>query len=204
MPEIIEDNPSSVMYTLNGNLIQIDDSGIDVSTLDDGSHILIINAIDKFGLQSLQTFEFVVDKTFPTIELISQNNTTVSKQFDIQVSVSDQNLPKSGYLSYLLPNGERIVDKKSHSFDTSDLEEGKYLIDIFAKDKAENTISSKIFFEVDHSITDPSKPQIMNSQSQFIESNTNYFLIIIIGIIATVIVSVLVILKQKSKIPQKN
>jgi hypothetical protein len=204
MPEIIEDNPSSVMYTLNGNLIQIDDSGIDVSTLDDGSHILIINAIDKFGLQSLQTFEFVVDKTFPTVELISQNNTTVSKRFDIQVSVSDQNLPKSGYLSYLLPNGERIVDKKSHSFDTSDLEEGKYPIDIFAKDKAENTISSKIFFEVDHSITDPPKPQIMNSQSQIIESNTNYLLIIIIGIIATVIVSVLVILKQKSKIPQKN
>ena len=204
MPEIIEDNPSSVMYTLDGNIIQIDNSGIDVSTLDDGSHTLIINAIDKFGLQNLQTFEFVVDKTFPTIELLSQNNTTVSKRFDIQVSVSDQNLPKSGYLSYLLPNGERIVDKKYHPFDTSDLEEGKYSIDIFAKDKAENTISSKIFFEIDHSITDLPKSQIMDSQSQMIENNTDYLLIIIIGIIFTVIVSVLVILKQKSKIPQKN
>ena len=42
IPEIIEDNPSTVMYTLDGNLIQMNDSGIDVSTLDDGSHTLII------------------------------------------------------------------------------------------------------------------------------------------------------------------
>ena len=202
--EIIEDNPSTVMYTLNGNLIQMDDSGIDVSTLDDGSYTLIINAIDKFGLKSSQTFEFVVDKILPTIELLSNNNTAVSNRLDIQVSVFDENLPESGYLSYLLPNGERVVDKKSHSFDTTDLEEGKYLIDIFAKDEAENTISSKIMFEIDHSIIDPPKSQTMKTSSQITEDSTNYLLIILIGIIAAVIVSVLVILKQKSKIPQKN
>ena len=44
IPEIIEDNLSSVtVYILNGNIIEIDASGIDVSTLDDGSHTLIIN-----------------------------------------------------------------------------------------------------------------------------------------------------------------
>ena len=204
IPEIIEDNPSTVMYTLDGNLIQMDDSGIDVSTLDDGSHTLIINAIDKFGLKSSQTFEFVVDKILPTVELLSNNNTAVSNRLDIQVSVFDENLPESGYLSYLLPNGERVVDKKSHSFDTTDLEEGKYLIDIFAKDEAENTISSKIMFEIDHSIIDPPKSQTMKTSSQITEDSTNYLLIILIGIIAAVIVSVLVILKQKSKIPQKN
>ena len=186
------------------NLIQMNDSGIDVSTLDDGSYTLIINAIDKFGLKSSQTFEFVVDKILPTIELLSNNNTAVSNRLDIQVSVFDENLPESGYLSYLLPNGERVVDKKSHSFDTTDLEEGKYLIDIFAKDEAENTISSKIMFEIDHSIIDPPKSQTMKTSSQITEDSTNYLLIILIGIIAAVIVSVLVILKQKSKIPQKN
>ena len=203
IPEIIEDNISSVVYILNGNIIEIDASGIDVSTLDDDSYTLIITAIDKFGLQSSQTFEFVVDKTLPIIELLSNNNTVVSKRLDIQVSVSDQNLPKSNYLSYLLPNGERIVDKKSHSFDTSDLEEGKYLIDIFAKDTAENTISSKIMFEIDHSIIDLPKSQT-DISSQIIENNIDYLLIIIIGIITIAIVSALVILKQKSKIPQKN
>jgi hypothetical protein len=202
-PKIIEDNPSTVMYTLDGNLIQIDESGIDISTLNDGSHTLIINAIDKFGLKSSQTFEFIVDKTLPTIELLSNNNTAVSKRFDIQVSVSDQNLPESGYLSYLLPNGERIVDKNSHLFDTTDLEEGKYLIDIFAKDKAENTVSSKIMFEIDHSIIDPPKSQITNMSSQITDGSIDYLLIIIVGIVAIAIVSVLVILKQKSKVPQK-
>ena len=204
IPKIIEDNPSSVMYILDGNQIQIDNSGVDVSTLDDGYHTLIIDAIDKFGLQSLETFEFVVDKTFPTIELLSKNNTSVSKRLEIDVSISDQNLPKSGYLSYLLPTGERISDKKSHTFDTGDLEEGKYAISVFVKDAAENIISSKIMFEIDHSIIDPPKTSISTITPEIIESVPNYLLIIIITIIAIMIVSVLVILKQKSKIPQKN
>ena len=204
IPEIIEDNPSSIIYTLDGNQIQIDDSGIDVSTLEDGSHTLIINAIDKFGLQSSQTFNFVVDTKSPTIELLSQNNSAVSNRLDIQLSVDDQNLPKSDYLSILLPNGERIVDQKSYSFDTSDLEEGEFSIDIFVQDEAKNNISTKIMFEIDHSIIDSTKPLISATPSQIIESDTDYLLIIVIGIIAIVIVSVLVILKQKSKIPQKN
>ena len=204
IPEIIEDNPSSIIYTLDGNQIQIDDSGIDVSTLEDGSHTLIINAIDKFGLQSSQTFNFVVDTKSPTIELLSQNNSAVSNRLDIQLSVDDQNLPKSDYLSILLPNGERIVDQKSYSFDTSDLEEGEFSIDIFVQDEAKNNISTKIMFEIDHSIIDSTKPLISTTPSQIIESDTDYLLIIVIGIIAIVIVSVLVILKQKSKIPQKN
>ena len=204
IPEIIEDNPSSTVYMLDGNQIQIDDSGIDVSTLEDGSHTLIINAIDKFGLQSSQTFDFVVDTKSPVIELLSQNNTAVSNRLDIQLSVDDQNLPKSNYLSLLLPNGERIVDQKSYSFDTSDLEEGEFSIGIFAQDEAKNSISSKIMFEIDHSIIDSTKPLISTTSSQIIESDTDYLLIIVIGIIAIVIVSVLVILKQKSKIPQKN
>ena len=204
VPKIIEDNLSNVIYTLNGNIIQMDDSGIDVSTLDDGSYTLIINAIDKFGLQSSQTFEFIVDKKLPILELLSKNNTIVSKRLDLEVSISDQNLPKSNYLSFLLPNGERIVDKKLHSFDTSDLEEGEYSINIFTQDEAKNSISSKIIFEINHSIIDPPKSQIVNSSSQILESDAQYSMIIIIAIIVIVIVSVLVVLKQKSKIPQKN
>jgi hypothetical protein len=204
IPEIIEDNPSSIVYMLDGNQIQIDDSGIDVSTLEDGSHTLIINAIDKFGLQSSQTFDFVVDTKSPIIELLSQNNTAVSNRLDIQLSVDDQNLPKSDYLSLLLPNGKRIVDQKSYSFDTSDLEEGEFSIGIFAQDEAKNSISSKIMFEIDHSIIDSTKPLISTTSSQIAESSANYLLIIVIGIIVIAIVSVLVVLKQKSKIPQKN
>ncbi len=204
IPKIIEDNPSSTIYTLDGNLIEIDDMGIKIYTLDDGPHSLTINAIDKFGSKNSQTFDFIVDKNLPNFELLSQNNTIVSKRLDIQVSISDQNLPESNYLSFLLPTGERIVDQKSYSFETDDLEEGKYSIDIVIQDKAKNNVSSKLMFEINHSVIDPPKSEIITTSSQLIESDMNSFLIIIITIIAIAIVSVLVILKQKSKIPQKN
>ena len=138
IPEIIEDNLSNVIYILDGNTIQLETLGVDVSTLDDGSHTLVVTAIDKFGLQSSETFEFIVDHTPPVLELISQNNTSVSNRLDVEVKLFDANLPQSNYLTYLLPNGDRIIDKESYSFDTSDLDEGKYSIDIILKDEAEN------------------------------------------------------------------
>ena len=204
IPEIIEDNLANVVYMLDGNSIQLENLGVDISTLDDGSHTLVITAIDKFGLQTSKTFEFVVDNTPPTLELISQNNTAVSNRLDIQVKISDNNFPQSDYLSYLLPNGERITDKESYLFDTSDLDEGKYSIDIMLKDEAENNLNSILFFEIDKTIIDPEKSPIPVSSSQTLDDDLSYPLIIIFGIAAIAIVSVFVIFKQKSKIPQKN
>jgi len=204
IPEIIEDNPGSIFYTLNDNLITVDSSGINVSTLDDGEYSLTINAVDKFGLQTSETFEFVVDKTPPTLELISQNNTAVSTRLDMEVKIYDNNLPQSGYLSYLLPNGERIIDKESYSFNTTGLDEGKYSIDIISKDEAANSMNLKLSFEIDKTVTDPQKPTITGSPSENLDDDLNYLLIIILGVAAIAIVSVFVIFKQKSKIPQKN
>ena len=204
IPKIIEDNPSSTTYTLDGNLIQKNNLEIDVSTLNEGKHSLTISAIDKFGLKNSQTFDFIVDKTLPTLELLSQNYSKVSKRLDIQISVTDENLKNSDYLSFLLPNGERIIDQKSYSFDTSDLEEGEYSISISVQDKAQNNLSSNLYFEIDHSVTDPPKPTNMKPSSQIQENEVNNLLIIIIGVIAAAIVFGIVVLKQKSKIPQKN
>ena len=93
-----------------------------------------------------------MDSELPILELQSKNNTVVSKRLAIEVSISDQNLPKSNYLSFLLPTGERIVDQKSYSFDVSDLDEGEYFIEVSAQDMAKNSVLSKIIFEVDHSV----------------------------------------------------
>ena len=128
---------------MDGNLIQLNTTGIDISTLDDGKHSLTINAVDKFGLTNSEIFDFIIDSKSPTLELESKNNTIVSKRLDIQVSVSDQNLPTSDYLSFLLPNGERIVDQKLYSFDVSDLEEGEYSIEISIQDMAKNNVIIK-------------------------------------------------------------
>ena len=204
IPEIIEDNLASVTYTLDGNLIQLNTTGLNTSTLNDGKHSLTINAIDKFGLTNSKTFDFIVDSQSPTLELQSKNNTVVSKRLDIQVSISDQNIPESNYLSFLLPNGERIVDQKSYSFDVSDFDEGEYLIEISTQDMAKNNVLSKLIFEVDHSVVDPPKTPFSTISPEITESDENYPLIIIVSLIAIAIVSVLVILKQKSKTPQIN
>ncbi|MDA0757013.1 MAG: S8 family serine peptidase [Crenarchaeota archaeon] len=204
MPEIIEDNLASVTYTLDGNLIQLNTTGLNIDTLDDGKHSLAINAADKFGLTNSEIFNFILDSKSPTFELQSKNNTIVSKRLDIQVSVFDQNLPQSNYLAFLLPNGERIVDEKSYSFDVSELDEGEYSIEISIQDMAKNNVLSKIMFEIDHSVIDPPKPSPPIISSETTESYESYLLIIIISIIVIVIVSVLVVLKQKSKTPQKN
>ena len=170
--------------------------------MDDGKHTLTINAIDKFGLEDTQTFEFVVDKTLPTLELISKNNTAVSNRLDIQVSLTDENLPKSDYLSFLLPNGERIVDETTYYFDTSNLEDGEYYVEISAKDLAQNNLYTKLYFQIDHSIIDPPKTHVKTTIDT--ESDIDY-VPIILGIVAIIaIVSGIVIFKQKSKIPQKN
>ena len=71
MPEIIEDNLASVSYTLDGNLIQLNTTGLDIDTLDDGKHSLTINAVDKFGLTNSEIFDFILDSKSPTLELQS-------------------------------------------------------------------------------------------------------------------------------------
>ncbi|MEC9087243.1 MAG: hypothetical protein VYC45_01290, partial [Thermoproteota archaeon] len=150
-----------------------------------------------------QTFEFTVDKTLPILELISKNNTKVSNRLDIQVSVTDQNLPKSDYLSFLLPSGKRIVDETIYYFDTSKLEDGDYHIEIVTKDLAQNYLSSKIHFTIDHSIIDPPKTPI-RSTPILNESDVDFVPILLVIIAVIAIVSGIVIFKQKSKIPQKN
>ena len=117
-----------------------------------------------------------MDSELPTLELQSKNNTVVSKRLDIQVSISDQNLSKSDYLSFLLPTGERIVDQKSYSFDVSDLDEGEYFIEVSAQDMAKNSVLSKIIFEIDHSIVDPPKPPISTISPEMVGSDQNYLI----------------------------
>ena len=69
---------------------------------------------------------------------------------------------------------------------------------------AKNNVLSKIIFEIDHSVVDSPKASISTISPEMVGSDQNYLLVIIIAAIAIAIVSVLVVLKQKSKVPQKN
>ena len=70
------------------------------------------------------------------------------------MKLTDENLPEQDKISFLLPNGERIIDKMTYSYDTSELEESEYQITIFGADKAGNLISKDIIFTIYHTIVE--------------------------------------------------
>ena len=98
--------------------------------------------------------------------------------------MSDDNLPQKDKISLLLPTGERIIDKTTYSFDTTDMEDGEYKITIFGIDKAGNSVINDIMFTVDHTIVD--KPKI----TEQIEFNP-VLMLAIVGIIIAIIIGII-------------
>ena len=184
LPKIIEDNLNSVTYLLDGLEIELPIDGLNTSEISDGEHVLTINANDRVGYETTKSFTFIIDNEPPVLEIKSpKNNTSVSNILFIDLKLSDDNLPDKEKISFLLPTGERIVDKTTYSFDTTDVEDGEYKITIFGMDKAKNSISHDIMFIVDHSIVD--KPK----QSQEMEFDP-ILIIIISGIVIAIIAAI--------------
>jgi len=193
LPEIIEDNLFSVTYLLDGTEIKIPVDGLDISELSTGLHTLTINANDRVGFETSKSFDFIIDIEFPVLEIQSpKNNTFVSNSLFIDLKLSDDNLPQKDKISLLLPTGERIVDKTTYSFDTTDMEDGEYKITIFGIDKAGNSVTRDIMFTVDHTIVE--KPKILE-QSEF-----DPILILIIVGISIAIIAAIVFSQKKRKI----
>jgi len=193
LPKIIEDNLSNVTYILDGLEIEIPAGGFNTSDISSGEHVLTVHANDRVGHETTKSFTFIVDNEPPLLEIKSpKNNTSVSNKLFIDLKLSDDNLPDKEKISFLLPTGERIVDKTTFSFDTTDVEDGTYKITIFGIDKAENSISHDIVFVVDHSIVD--KPK----QSQEMEFDP--ILILIISGISIAIIVAIVFSQKKRKI----
>ncbi|SVB73801.1 uncharacterized protein METZ01_LOCUS226655, partial [marine metagenome] len=162
-PEIIEDNLYSVTYFLDSVEIEMPVDGLDISEISNGSHILTINANDRVGLEATKSFNFVVDTEPPSLEIKSpKNNTSVSNVLFIDLSLDDDNLPEKEMISFLLPTGERIIDKAVYSFDTSQVEDGQYKIILSGIDEAGNSVTHEIMFTIDHTIID--KPKISESE----------------------------------------
>jgi hypothetical protein len=184
LPKIIEDNLSNVTYILDGLEIEIPAGGFNTSDISSGEHVLTVHANDRVGHETTKSFTFIVDNEPPLLEIKSpKNNTSVSNKLFIDLKLSDDNLPDKEKISFLLPTGERIVDKTTYSFDTTDVKDGEYKITIFGIDKAENSVSRDIMFLVDHSIVD--KPK----SSQEMEFDP-FLIIIISGIAIAIIVSI--------------
>ena len=199
MPQIIDDNLDEVKYFLDDKEFNFSSNFIESRSIKDGSHELKIFATDIVGFNVTKSFTLNVDNTDPTLIINSPlDGITVSETLYIDFEVLDANFPDSGGLTIILPNGE-IRDQTQLKFDTSQLDEGDYEIQILAEDKAGNNVVKKISFNVDHSTT--SQPILQENDSTF---NQNYLLIlgVIIGL-AIGIFSVLIATK-KIKISVSN
>jgi len=193
LPEIIEDNLGSVTYLLDGIEVKIPADGLDLSEISTGPHILTINAKDRVGFETTNSFDFIIDTEPPVLEIRSpKNNTSVSNTLVIDLQLTDENLPEKDKISLLLPTGVRITDETVYSFNTTGLENGQYQINIFATDKASNSLSENIMFTVDHSIADKPKPTALE-QIEF----DPVIILIIVGIAIAIIVAI--VFSQKNR-----
>ena len=146
------------------------------------------------GQNTTKTFIFEVDNSSPEIIVKSpKRGMTVSEKLPINFEVYDDNLAKGG-INIILPDGELITDETSLQFDTSNLENGQYEIQIFANDKAENEIIKSISFYVDHDIIDSEMPIMEEKET----TDQNYLLII--GIIIGASIGVISVLLATNKI----
>ncbi|MFB5631657.1 MAG: S8 family serine peptidase, partial [Nitrosopumilaceae archaeon] len=200
MPQIIDDNLDQVKYYLDGKEFNFTSNFIESQSIPDGIHQLQIFATDLVGFNVTKSFTINVDNTSPTLIINSPlDDSTVSETLFIDFDAKDENFPDSGALKIILPNGE-IRDQTQLKFDTSQLDEGDYKIQIHAEDKAGNLAVKKISFTVDHSKVIP--PIIQEKDVSTFDQNSLLIIGIVIGL-AIGIFSVLIATK-KIKISVSN
>jgi hypothetical protein len=193
MPQIVDENLDQVKYFLDDKEINFTSNFIESQLIKDGSYKLTIFATDLVGFNVTKSFPLNIDNTKPTLLINSPpDNMTVSEILPINFQVIDANLPESGGIRIILPNGE-LRDQTQLKFDTSQFDEGPYEIKIFAEDKAGNKVSKEISFNVDHS---------MISQTPFLEDvdeqEQNYLLVI--GIVIGLAIGIISVLFATKKI----
>ncbi len=197
-PQIVEENINTARYYLDEyepQEITVTEFSIPSELLTEGSHTLKIEVTDTVGHSTTKEFVFKVDSKVPELVIKSpQNGTTVSNVVTIDTDVKEQNLPDAGWITIVLPN-EIVHDTKSARFDTHTVENGKYDIQISARDMAGNEISKKITLNIDN------RPFFGNDKDS---SDQNAVLLegIIIGII--VATAAILIAIKKIKISKKN
>lgn len=200
-PQIMEENIDAITLYLDGYELEIKEKEfIPQDLLTEGSHTIRIIVTDTVGHETTKDAVFTVDNTVPEIIIKSpQNSTTVSNMISIDFDVHEQNLPESGGIILILPNGTRL-DKKFVQFDTRTLENGKYTIQFLAKDMAGNSASKNIVININNT------PFLENPVFLFEKESINQNFILLEGIIIGIVIATvtLLITLRKTKILKKN
>ncbi len=193
MPQVVDENLDEVKYFLNDKEFNFTSNFIESQAIEDGTYELKIFASDIVGFNVTKSFTLNIDNTKPTLVIKSPvDDVIVSETLLINFDVKDANLAEKGAIKIILPNGE-IRDQTQLKFDTSQLEEGSYKLQILAEDLAGNKIKEQISFNVDHSkIT--SSP-IIDEEPKSEQNN-----LLIIGIALGLVIGIVSILLATKKI----
>ncbi len=109
---------------------------INSSTWDDGSHTVLLKVGDLAANFKLRWFNFTIDSTPPEIILNSpENNTIISEDLEINLTISDVNLYK---VTYSKNGGAAKTFSPPYNLNMSQWSDGEYTISIYADDKAGN------------------------------------------------------------------
>lgn len=109
----------------------------------EGRHILKVKATDAAGNKAMSAATFVIDRTSPKILFLDIEQAGIyekEKKFRIQTKETEDEI-----ISVKI-NGEERRNQKGNVYQTE--KEGEYLIEVVAKDKAENISESKFFFQI--------------------------------------------------------
>ena len=200
LPEIIEKNPDTVKYYLDGEERTKEQLPLKFGMLPDGEHKLRIHATDIVSNDAEKTFSFVVDNTPPEILVKSPTDgATVADSLEIDFKVEDKNLAEDGAITILLPDGESLEDITSHSFDVTGMDDGPYYLTIMAVDIAGNEQNMMIEFNVDHTFVP--EPTIIPKERESLSEN---ILLIVVSTIIVAAIMIPIIIKRIRKTSTEN
>jgi len=200
LPEIIEKNPDTVKYYLDGEERTKEQLPLKFGMLPDGEHKLRIHATDIVSNDAEKTFSFVVDNTPPEILVKSPTDgATVADSLEIDFKVEDKNLAEDGAITILLPDGESLEDITSHSFDVADMDDGPYYLTIMAVDIAGNEQNMMIEFNVDHTFVP--EPTTIPKERESLSENS---LLIVVSTIIVAAIMIPIIIKRIRKTSTEN
>jgi parallel beta-helix repeat protein len=149
-------NLDEVTYSVNdgGTFILSSPYNIDTGDWIDGDYEIEVHAKDTSDNEKTVVFQFYVDTKPPKITLDSPgNNSLINANSQIEFTISDANIDD---VSYTKNGGGTTSLSQPYRIDPSGWSEGEYIINILAKDKADNINKRWYRFTLDKTL-----PQII-------------------------------------------
>lgn len=151
-----DSNLQSVNYSIDKSRNISISGSYDLSDVDwgDGYHEIKVNALDLAGNANSACFSFVIDSHKPFVELNSPNNNSIIPAGEIlKFDILDMNLM---HANYSIDDGDIISISEPYNIFTEGLEDGEFIVQINALDRAGNYNSSSFSF-----VIDSTEPQIV-------------------------------------------